>query len=73
MFKAQYNRGGYKTAPASTPPLIPLSHVVDGVEPRLCAAAMKCRNVTAASLRKVLLKFLDAKTGYRHQSQVRTG
>ena len=28
MFKAQYNRGGYKTAPASTPPLIPLSHVI---------------------------------------------
>ena len=50
-----------------------LNGVVDGVKPRLYAAAMKCRNGTAASLRNVLLKFLDAKTGYRHQSQVRTG
>ena len=47
--------------------------VVDGVEPRLCAAAMKCRNGTAASLRNVLLRFLDTKMGCRHQTQVRTG
>jgi transposase len=47
--------------------------VVAGVKPRLFAAAMKWRNGMVASLRNVLLRFLDAKTGYRHQSQVRTG
>jgi putative addiction module CopG family antidote len=47
--------------------------VVAGVKPRLFAAAMKWENGTVASLRNVLLQFLDAKTGYRHQSQVRTG
>jgi hypothetical protein len=49
------------------------THVVAGVKPWLFAAAMKWRNGTVVSLRNVLLRFLDAKTGYRHQSQFRTG
>jgi len=52
---------------------VPSTGVVAGVKLRLFAAAMKWRNGTVASLRNVLLRFLDAKTGYRHQSQFRTG